>query len=311
MKREEILQRLHYTVPVAAQIRLIVDTDAKNEADDQYAILHHLLTPIFDVRGIVATHFESKAETPGETMEKSYREVETLLALADMEDVPYYRGCRFPVTANGAGQDSDGVDFLIQEARRNDSRPLYVAVQGAMTNVAEALRKAPDIAEMLVVIWNGGAAYPQGGREFNLMQDAEACRIVLNSPVRVWQIPQNVYATLEVPLAELSTKVRPCGKLGEYLFDQLLEENERAYPPVAPFRTGENWILGDNTTISVLLGNRMTRWHERKAPCILPDLHYGDDPNGKMIRVYDAVDVRFTLEDLFAKLALAYGNKEK
>ena len=60
MKRSEILNRIGITPPPAARIRLIVDTDAKNEADDQYAIMHHLLTPMFDVRGIIATHFEQK-----------------------------------------------------------------------------------------------------------------------------------------------------------------------------------------------------------------------------------------------------------
>ncbi len=311
MRRRQILQRLGYTVPKEAQLRLILDTDAKNEADDQYAILHHLLTPLFDVRGIIAAHFESKAVTPGETMEKSYREVEKLLALAQIDDVPYFRGCQFPLGTQTDTPDSEGVRFLIEEARREDDRPLYIAVMGAATNVAAALNRAPDIADKLVVIWNGGGAYPHGSREFNLNQDADACRALLASKAAVWQIPQNVYSTLEVSLAELAARVRPCGPLGEYLFAQLLEENERSFPPVVPFRTGENWMLGDNTTVSVLMNNRMIRWHEQTAPCILPDLRYADDPQGKKIRVYDSVDVRMTMEDLFAKLSLAYGRSEK
>ena len=38
---------------LVSRLRVLLDTDAKNEADDQYAITHHLLTPMFDVRGIV------------------------------------------------------------------------------------------------------------------------------------------------------------------------------------------------------------------------------------------------------------------
>ena len=49
-----------FTVPPEKMIRVITDTDAKNEADDQFAIVHHLLSPSFDVRGIVAAHFEQK-----------------------------------------------------------------------------------------------------------------------------------------------------------------------------------------------------------------------------------------------------------
>ena len=46
-----------YQVPENKKIRLIVHTDCKNEADDQYALAHHLMTPRFDVEGIIAGHF--------------------------------------------------------------------------------------------------------------------------------------------------------------------------------------------------------------------------------------------------------------
>ena len=57
MKRSDILAKIGLDIPPASRIRMLVDTDAKNEADDQYAIMHHLLSPMLDVRGIVATHF--------------------------------------------------------------------------------------------------------------------------------------------------------------------------------------------------------------------------------------------------------------
>lgn len=310
MKRDRILQRLGYTIPPGAAMRVIVDTDAKNEADDQYAIMHHLLTPSFDVRGIIATHFESKAKSTGETMEMSYQEVLRVMELAQIDDIPVLRGCPLPLTDIGDAPDSDGVNFLIDEARREDSRPLYIAVQGAMTNVAAALNKAPDIAKKLIILWNGGGPYPMGRREFNLMQDPDACRVVLESEAQVWQIPQNVYAGLEVTLAELSYKVRPCGRIGEYLFDQLVKQNHQDYNPFFLLRTGENWTLGDNTTIAVLLQNHFRgNWHETKAPKIRDDLTYAENPTGKTIRVYDSIDVRMTLEDFFAKLNLAYSGR--
>ena len=86
MKRAEILARIGLDIPLASRIRLLVDTDAKNEADDQYAIMHHLLTPMFDIRGIIAAHFEQKAGGAGNSMEKSYREIEKLLGLAQIVD---------------------------------------------------------------------------------------------------------------------------------------------------------------------------------------------------------------------------------
>ncbi len=76
MERSELLARLGFAPPEACRVRVIIDTDAKNEGDDDFAILHHLLTPQFDVRGICATHFEVKTTQrglPPHSMERSYQ----------------------------------------------------------------------------------------------------------------------------------------------------------------------------------------------------------------------------------------------
>lgn len=44
--------------PLEAKQRVVVNTDAKNEADDQYAIVHAVLTPSFDLHGVIPTHLE-------------------------------------------------------------------------------------------------------------------------------------------------------------------------------------------------------------------------------------------------------------
>ena len=305
MKRSDILKRIGITPPPASRIRLIVDTDAKNEADDQFAIMHHLLTPMFDVCGIIATHFEQKTGHTGTSMEASYREIEKVLTLAEIEDVPFFRGCVSPLRSPGDIPESEGTAFLISQARQPGK--LYIAVQGAMTNVAAAINAAPDIAANLVILWNGGGPYPKGRPEFNVMQDPDAVRAVLASNAEIWQTDQSVYCTLEVTLAELKSRVGSCGKIGRYLVEQLEAENQIEYNPNFLLRSGENWVLGDNTTAAVLLMNRLRgNWHVDHAPIIKEDLTYQANPNGKLIRVYDSIDVRMTLEDLYAKLSLAY-----
>lgn len=305
MKRSDILKRIGITPPPASRIRLIVDTDAKNEADDQFAIMHHLLTPMFDVCGIIATHFEQKTGHTGTSMEASYREIEKVLTLAEIEDVPFFRGCVSPLRNPGDTPESEGTAFLISQARQPGK--LYIAVQGAMTNVAAAINAAPDIAANLVILWNGGGPYPKGRPEFNVMQDPDAVRAVLASNAEIWQTDQSVYCTLEVTLAELKSRVGSCGKIGRYLVEQLEAENQIEYNPNFLLRSGENWVLGDNTTAAVLLMNRLRgNWHVDHAPIIKEDLTYQANPNGKLIRVYDSIDVRMTLEDLYAKLSLAY-----
>ena len=44
--------------------RVIINTDAKNEADDQYAIVHALLTPSFELHGIIPAHFGTAQQRP-------------------------------------------------------------------------------------------------------------------------------------------------------------------------------------------------------------------------------------------------------
>ena len=43
--------------------------------------------------------------------------------------------------------ESEGARFIIEEALKVDERPLYIACQGAVTDVASALLICPEIAE--------------------------------------------------------------------------------------------------------------------------------------------------------------------
>ena len=304
MKRKALLERMGMRLPLHKQIRVIISSDVANEADDQYAIVHQLLTPMFDVRGIIAAHFESKAPGTETTMEKSYQELQKLMDAIGMEDVPALHGCTAPLKSDGDAPASEGVEFLIREALRDDPRPLFVTAQGALTDIAAALNRCPEIAEKLTVVWIGGFPYPEGGQEFNLMQDVAAGRVLMASRAAVWQLPVNVYGSMEVTMAELAARVRPCGAVGKYLYEEMEEYNLRSDEPPG-LRRGENWCLGDSPVVGALLqcewrGN----FHMQAAPRIADDMRYLPNPAGKQIRVYDAVDVRFILEDMYAELKL-------
>lgn len=306
MKRNELLARMGLKLPMHKQVRVIVSSDVRNEADDQFAVAHHLLTPVFDVRAVVAAHYESKAPGTRTTMENSYQELLKLMEASGIDDVPALRGCDAPLADEADAPESEGVDFIIREALREDDRPLYIAAQGALTDVAAALNRCPEIGEKLTVIWIGGMNYPNGGPEFNLLQDIYAARVVFASKAAVWQLPVGVYGTVEVTMTELAWKVRPCGAMGQYLYDEIEDYNLHTDEP-CELRRGENWSLGDSPAIAALLqcewrGN----FHAEHAPYIRDDMTYQANPNGKLIRVYDYVDVRMLLEDFFAKLALCY-----
>ncbi|MBD5267110.1 MAG: DUF1593 domain-containing protein [Bacteroides sp.] len=56
----------------------------------------------------------------------------------------------------GYGESTEGSDWIVKCARKEDSRPLWVLVWGALEDVAQALHDAPDIADKIRVYWIGG-----------------------------------------------------------------------------------------------------------------------------------------------------------
>lgn len=304
-----------FTVPENKKVRVIVHTDCKNEADDQFAVAHHLMTPRFDVKGLVAGHFWKNPQIYGEdgTARASYEEILKVMDLMGVKDqYPVYMGASRGLADEKTPIDCEGARFIIQEAMREDSRPLYIACQGSLTDVASALLLKPEIAERMTVIWVGGGDYPKGGFEFNLMMDVHAANVVFSSKVPLWQIPMSLYKVMAVSLAELQLKVAPCGKIGEYLFRQMVEFNHYAAKYEMLWPHGEIWGLGDQASIAVLMEElEKVSYDLVPAPGIAEDMTYIHGRDNREIRVYKYLDARLTLEDFFAKLALNYGQKNE
>lgn len=296
-----IYNKYHFRIPEGKMVRLIVNTDAKNEADDQYAIVHALLSPKFDNRGIIAAHFGE--EKSSHSMEDSYDEVLKMLELMNFPKELAFRGAVHQLEDEKTPVESPGARLIIEEAMKESDMPLYVIFLGPLTDMASAYLMEPRIADRLTCIWIGGAKYPEGGYEYNLNNDVKSARVVMNSNIPVWQIPRNVYSQVIVSLAELEYKVRPCGELGRYLFDQLEEHGHTSFAR-ATTRTGEYWCLGDSPAVGVLLFAHMFDYDWIQAPLITDNMTYVRNCQNRPIRVYNRVDHRFILEDFYAKLAL-------
>jgi inosine-uridine nucleoside N-ribohydrolase len=293
-----------FQVPDPKRIRLLIDTDAKNEADDQYAIAHALLTPRFINKGIIAAHFGTHRTT--ESMEESYAEARLITELLQ-SDVPVLKGARHALPDERTPVPSEGADAIIREALADDPHPLFVIFLGPLTDLASAYLMEPRIAEKLTAIWIGGGPYPNGGWEFNLSNDVHAANVVMGSPIPLWQVPRNVYSSMKVSLAELEHRVKPCGEIGRYLFEQLVRLNEEYGNNANRWPLGEAWSLGDSPAVSLLLDDHEFGYELKPAPRITPDMHYVHHQSERKIRVYHYVDPRFTLEDMYAKLALFAG----
>ena len=319
MKREEVLKRLGYTVPDIKKKRVIISSDIATEADDPFAIVHHLLTPSEDVVGIIAANFEWKYRTYPQlkegaerSVEQSYQMGKKILELMEMDDIPLVRGAEDYIIDRAHLPESEGADFIIREAMKESDEPLYIALQAHMTDLAIAYLKEPKIAEKITAaIWIGGAAYPEGGDEPNLREDVYAAQVVFNSAITLWQIPANVYAKSYLSFAELMTKIKPYGHIGQFLSDIMLQVNDMYgnIPVRMPFPHGEVWSIGDQPTITVLLQSETGSEFHTEYVKLQDDMTYELGMRGKAVRVYDAVDMRLTMEDLFSKLKLCYGEK--
>jgi inosine-uridine nucleoside N-ribohydrolase len=281
--------------------RVIIDTDAKNEADDQFAIVHALLSPSLDVRGLIAAHFGTSRSD--RSMEESREEIDLLLHLLGPEqNVPVANGGASGIVDEHTPRDSEGAQLIIAESRlAGPGDPLFVAFLGPLTDMASAILLDPSIVQRdIVVIWIGGVgyggveAYP--GVEFNLRNDIAAANVVYDSGIPIWQVPSNVYSQVSVSYTELEEKIGGTSKLADYLISQTVEWNRTYWPEPIESRS-----LGDSPAVSLMLYPRGGNFRIVPAPRFGQEGHYLPG-SGHPIRVVEAVDVRFLLEDMLAKI---------
>ena len=290
--------KYHFTVPENKRVRVIVSTDTACEADDPFAIAHALLSPKLDVKAIIAEHFMAEG-----SMERSFAAATHLLTLMK-SDVPVLHGQVWPKD----GQLSEGAQCIIDEARKDDPRRLFVLLMGATTTAADALRAAPDIQDKLTLVTIGGRGYREHHtvlREFNWGNDPEAINYILrDTRAEVWQVPFSGYAFVRTSLAMIQQKVAPCGEVGAYLLRQMDEYNNGPY---AGWTAGESWSLGDNPSVAVVIDDCAGRSLWENAWLIDAETNYVEEVPGRKIRIYHTINSHFVLEDLFMKLQLNFG----
>ena len=281
--------------------RVIINTDAKNEADDQFAIVHALLSPTLDVRGIVPAHFGTeRTET---SLAESRAEVDLLLELMGLTDqVVLADGAPQAIADGRTPADSLGARLIIEESKlAAPDDPLFVTFLGPLTDMASAILLDPEIVHRsVIVVWIGGMGYGVDWNypavEFNLRNDIPAANVVFDSGITIWQVPASIYSMVSVGYAELEEKIGGTSKLADYLITQLVEWNAAHHgEPI------ESRSLGDSPAISLVLNPRGGVFRTIPAPRFSGEGGYLPG-SGHPVRVFDAVDVRYLLEDMFAKL---------
>ncbi|MEF2070103.1 nucleoside hydrolase [Consotaella aegiceratis] len=198
---------------MAGQCRTLLDVDTG--IDDAMAILLALKRPGIELEAITTTYGNIDVAS-------ATRNTLQLLEAAGRTDVPVAAGCKRALTrpftkrgsrihgSNGLGdvdlplpateaRDIWGPDLIIERVRANPGELILVPV-GPMTNVAQALMKAPDIAEKLKgMVLMGGTLWHPGVpgiaspvADANFFNDPEAARIVLQSGAPITLVGMDV-----------------------------------------------------------------------------------------------------------------------
>lgn len=263
--------------PPEGQIRVIIDADAANEIDDQYAIVQALGFPErLKVEGIVAAHYGDFGGPHG--VDASFEEIERVLSLAGLSGkVPVLRGAP-PFAFIAEPPDAEGVQFIIEQGMKaTPEDPLWLVMLGPATNGVAALMREPRIADRTVIFWHGRTQWPVRCWNYNVFNDIKAARWLIESPrARLVLFDTGTYLTIS--LDETERRFSRRGKIGAYLHDI------RAKNPAYLRPSKSMWDLGDTTA---LLDPGAVEFERVIAPAVRFDLSYDfRSKHGEIVRIH-------------------------
>ncbi len=211
-----------------ARPRVVVSTDIGGTDFDDFQSLVHLLvySDTIDLEGMIASPWGQARDRKKHLLDlvdlyaKDYANLkshsprypspESLRALCK-------QGGLDSADLSGHGQRTEGSDWIIACAQKDDPRPLWLLVWGGIDDLAQALHDAPSIKQKLRVYWIGGpnkkwstTAYDYIAREHRDLWIIEA-----NSTYRGWFAGGNQTGDLENSTF-VKTHVKGRGALGDY-----------------------------------------------------------------------------------------------
>jgi inosine-uridine nucleoside N-ribohydrolase len=165
-------------------LRVLFDTDANNELDDQHALAYLLFnSDYFRVEGVTVN-----ATRSGGNIVEQAKEAERVMRLCKAHgSIPLLKGAdasflRIKDSVHRPVFDGyEAVNFILEASAKPGAEKLILIAVGKLTNVALALMKDPSFADRVRVVWLG-SNYPDPG-EYNLENDTASLNYVLNSGV--------------------------------------------------------------------------------------------------------------------------------
>ncbi|KFI57731.1 nucleoside hydrolase [Bifidobacterium cuniculi] len=237
--------------------KLILDLDTG--VDDTLAIAYALGSPEVELIGITGTYGNV-------LMEQGVRNALAITDILGHPEVPVYKGLPHASTKDGfevlpisafihgengigdveipdSGRDAQdgGVDFIV-DAVKTYGKDLIIVPTGPQTNVAAAIRKAPEIVDEVgrIVLMGGALTVPgnvNAWTEANISQDPDAANFVFRSGVPATMVGLDV--TLQTLLTYKETRRwRDLGTAAGKALADITDFYIKAYETTAPHLGG-------------------------------------------------------------------------
>jgi hypothetical protein len=146
--------------------RILISTDiGGTDPDDNQSLTHLLMyNEKFDIEGLVSSPSYGNGSTSEifrmiDLYEKDLPKLEKKLlgfAKPDFLRSVTKQGRKGTAPFSGISQATEGSEWIIRCAKKEDSRPLWVLVWGGLEDLAQALHDAPEIRKKIRVYWIGG-----------------------------------------------------------------------------------------------------------------------------------------------------------
>lgn len=246
--------------------RILISTDiGGSDPDDFQSMVHYLLySNLFDTEGLISSAWgDGRAKDILDVIDvyekdypkllkhsKNYPSPEYLRSITKQGEIAFapYKGYRCP---------TEGSEWIIKCAKKEDDRPLYILAWGLLEDIAQALHDAPEIIDKIRVNYIAGPnkkwglnAYEYIRREFPDLWIIED-----NSTYRGWfngGIQEGFYSNKGFVDAH-----KDCGALGHYFATHL----------------GGVIKMGDTPTVTYFLNGT-------------PENPEGESLGGSFVRVY-------------------------
>lgn len=297
------------------KMRVIFDTDANNELDDQQALAYLFFNQeTFDIEGITVN-----ATRIGGGIEGHYDEAERIMKLCEVNGkIPLIRGANANFTeiqdsvSNNKFDGSAAVDFIIDKSQYSDNKLVVIAV-GKLTTVALALKKDPSLADRIKVVWLG-SNYPEPG-EYNQDNDTTSMNYVLKTNVPFEMVtvrygkPSGTDA-VRVTKAEAAQKMPGLGpkistpiigrhggeftNFGDYSADLFEHIDYHGDPPAR--------AMFDMVAVAILKNPNWAEKREIPSPILINNEWVERPENPRKITLWENFDAKNVMEDFYSSL---------